>query len=248
MNALPASPAANAMYVIKDSSSCKIYITNTAGTPLPLQPGTAAGLDLVLQAGNVTTRSMQVGGVEVRTSASDTAYINEDGMFSNLSEMEFFSATSGITSNASVVGLLTTRNSSLDGISAAVVGIDQTSFGSSESYGGYFNSVHSGELYVPTKRGGAAEKYVIGGTGDLLLVYNYTGGGTGKQVRLPPPGKAGRTAIVKAASDQVDVITHTTGVYMVDNAGSVTTTTNLSKGHMAIFIWDGAYWQMGNMF
>lgn len=85
------------------------------------------------QAGN------PLGGLKMNTPAGDTAYCSGNGFFANGSGMQFLSSTVGVATNASVVGLLRYRNSDSSGISAAVVGVDQSTGGSSKSYAGYFN-------------------------------------------------------------------------------------------------------------
>ena len=60
-----------------------------------------------------------------------------NGIFSNASGAQFMPGIMGISSNASVVGLLFSRNNDPEGVSAAVVGADRTSSGFSRSYGVY---------------------------------------------------------------------------------------------------------------
>src|SRR5699024_10906901 len=64
-----------------------------------------------------------------------------NGVFTNAGGIQFLPAALGIPTNASLVGMLFDRNTSNFGVSAAVAGIDSTSSGNSESWGGYFNSL-----------------------------------------------------------------------------------------------------------
>ena len=59
-----------------------------------------------------------------------------------------FSVATGVTSNFSAAYLLQKRNSQANGVSAAVLGMDQTdeTDGASKSYGGYFNSAYIGRV------------------------------------------------------------------------------------------------------
>src|SRR5690606_12239764 len=75
-----------------------------------------------------------------------TSYVTANGLFSNASGYGFLSALFGIETNASVVGILNRRNTDTNGISAGVVGLDNTSTGNSASYGGYFNSAFIGGM------------------------------------------------------------------------------------------------------
>ena len=80
-------------------------------------------------------------GIGLRDTAGDSSYteVSSEGIFTNGSGIEWISAIAGILSNAGLASLLTVRNADSDGISAAIVGVDQTTSGNSKSYAGYFD-------------------------------------------------------------------------------------------------------------
>ena len=69
---------------------------------------------------------------------SKVIYVSPNGVFSNKGGMLFLPPSSGIKTNANIVGLLNQRNTDSNGYSAAIAGIDQTTSGSSKSLAGYF--------------------------------------------------------------------------------------------------------------
>ena len=92
----------------------------------------ALRIDSQIDSGNA---GVPLGGMRMNTPAGDTAYCSGNGFFANGSGMRFLPPSTGVDTNASLVGLLRYRNSTSTGISAGVVGYDQTTTGSGKSYG-----------------------------------------------------------------------------------------------------------------
>ena len=69
---------------------------------------------------------------------SKVIYVSSNGVFSNNGGMIFLPPSTGINTNANIVGLLNQRNTDSNGYSAAIAGIDQTTSGNSKSLAGYF--------------------------------------------------------------------------------------------------------------
>lgn len=82
---------------------------------------------------------VSAGGMSTsNSSGTRVSIVSGSGVFSNASNQRFISASAGIDTNASVVGLLFDRNTSIAGLSAGVVGLDGTTSGDSKSYAGLF--------------------------------------------------------------------------------------------------------------
>jgi hypothetical protein len=118
-----------------------------------------------------------LAGIRTMNPNGNVSYLSGNGVLSNASGMGFLSAATGIRTNASAVGLLTSRNTDVNGISAAVVGVDQTSTGNSKSYAGYFQGdvKVTGNLIVgssgtPPFTGSIS--YMQGGLAKSMLVQN----------------------------------------------------------------------------
>lgn len=80
-----------------------------------------------------------LGGLKaLNPSNGKVTYVTANGVFNNGSGVKFLPGTSGITTNANLVGLLQERNSDSNGISAAIVGIDQTAYGNSMGLAAYY--------------------------------------------------------------------------------------------------------------
>src|SRR5690606_1959287 len=89
-----------------------------------------------------------LAGIRV-SHGSQVAYLSGNGVFSNAGGYSFLPAHIGWETNASVVGILPPagKNSDINGISAGVVGLDNSGAGNSRSYGGYFNTIFAGGLH-----------------------------------------------------------------------------------------------------
>lgn len=188
------------------------------------------------QAGN------PAAGIRVQNADNDrTAMLTANGVFGNSGGMRFIPGSSGIESNASVVGLLFDRNSDPDGISAAVVGIDGTTEGDSESYGGYFNSIRTGELHVGTIQ--VTGNYTVGAGITDVFCYNASGS---IAVTLPANPKNGRTIYVKRINDG-GVTVSGNGNNIVANGGPQASRDVNPRGLTLMLKWDGTYWQSNGL-
>lgn len=101
--------------------------------------------------------------------------ISASGVFNNKGGVQFLPSTTGRESNGSIVGLLTERNTDVNGYSAAIVGIDQTSTGNSKSLAAFFSGLiyHDG---VQSSNGFAindSKVFSVPDTNNVYLSSNY---------------------------------------------------------------------------
>lgn len=198
-------------------------------------------------AGIMTNAPDSKPGIGLRDTADDDSYteISSEGIFSNGSGVDFLSATLGITSNAGFASLLQKRNSDVNGISAAIAGIDQTNSGNSKSYGGYFSSLFTGELHFALKAVNVGTYNL--GNGDCFISYYYSS--SDGIINLPGYTniKPGRTFIIKPINNNVKVKTGTLTpwAYIVNENGEQVLNVSIARGDMWLFTYDGSYWLAG---
>ena len=161
-----------------------------------------------------------------------------EGVFSNGSNMKGFEASVGLKANVSAVFLLQKRNSYTNGISAAVLGMDQTdeTNGTSKSYGGYFNSAYIGRIVHNIRN--------VSASGAILKsdyrIHCY--GSSSITLSLPTPDNSmiGQTIkIRRLGPDNVTIITSSS--YPIWDTSS-RLSINFSNDDGLSFTWDGAYW------
>ena len=161
-----------------------------------------------------------------------------EGVFSNGSNMRGFEASVGLKANVSAVFLLQKRNSYTNGISAAVLGMDQTdeADGTSKSYGGYFNSAYIGRVVHNIR--------TVSASGDILKsdyrIHCY--GSSSITLSLPTPDNSmvGQTIkIRRLGPDNVTIITSSS--YPIWDTSSRLSIT-FSNDDALSFTWDGNYW------
>ncbi|TDQ12157.1 phage tail protein [Pedobacter metabolipauper] len=122
-----------------------------------------------------------LGGIRMKTPDGQVSYGTGNGFFANGSGLIFIPLITGISSNGSVVGLLQKRNTDPSGLSAAVVGIDQTDSGDgpSKSYGGYFNTLKASSKLEVGSGGIVSEGGIIanlaGAAGDAAVRIDASG-------------------------------------------------------------------------
>ena len=159
-------------------------------------------------------------------------------MFSNGSNIMGFSVTTGVTSNFSAAYLLQKRNSQANGISAAVLGMDQTdeADGTSKSYGGYFNSAYIGRVVHNIR--------IVSASGDILKsdyrIHCY--GSSSITLSLPTPDNSmvGQTIkFRRLGSAGVTIITSSS--YPIWDTSAILSI-NFSNDDAISFTWDGNYW------
>lgn len=165
-----------------------------------------------------------------------SSFVAASGIISNASLMPFISITTGLETNASIVGVLTERNTDTSGLSAGVVGLDATSSGNSQSFGGYFNSIKVDGLYVRA-RAITADTYNAVNSDVLISCYN-TANAT---INLPPSPKDGKVMYVRRNNNETVTIVAATDIIVYDSApiGSIAIP---SRGNLAKLCWDGSYW------
>lgn len=186
-----------------------------------------------------------VGGIEAKNHFDNgVAYLTGAGVFANAGGTSFIPATSGLTSNGSIVGLLFKRNSDNNGISAGVVGVDATTSGASKSYGGYFNSAYAGELYVGSHICNSTETTYTVGDGVTLVTY-YASGGSTRRITLPASPKDGRIIYIKPLNDSVEIYSPVHGI--IDMNGANQSSVLNERAKMSMFIYSGGYWIQGYM-
>src|SRR5690606_21412087 len=160
------------------------------------------------------------------------------GIFSNASKYAFLPAYLGVDTNASVVGLLFDRNSDSEGISAGVVGRDDTSTGNSESYGGWFNSLFAGGLHVAMLRTTASTLFL--NDKHTFIVHYGTSPAT---IYLPgsssrKPGKA----IFVIRRNVIALKINANGTMIARGTSEVTEYEIDDAGNVWSFWWDGQVW------
>lgn len=175
------------------------------------------------------------------------SYITANGVFSNAGGVDFIPATSGIDTNATVVGLLFDRNSDNNGISAAVAGIDSTSSGNSESWGGYFNSLKvTGEVEmdklqlsgsVNNKVTVVTDNYYIKNDDYIISCYNTSN----KNVFFPSSPQVGRTIIIRQ-NNSARVYLKGNGNDFLSHDSSGDQYDMRDRGLGLLVVWDGSYW------
>ena len=160
-------------------------------------------------------------------------------MFSNGSNIKGFSVTTGVTSNFSGAYLLQRRNSQVNGISAAVLGMDQTDVtdGPSRSYGGYFNRLYVEGLYKNVR---------VVTTSQTLLktdctIHCYADGDITLTLPTPDNAMIGMEIKVRKLGNvgTCYVTAHEANKIWRRNPE---TTFSLVDDDSFLFIWDGNYW------
>lgn len=164
--------------------------------------------------------------------------LGSEGMFSNGSNIMGFSVTTGVTSNFSAAYLLQKRNSKSNGISAAVLGMDQTdeTDGQSKSYGGYFNSAYIGRVVHNIR--------TVSASGAILKsdyrIHCYNTSTITLTMPTPDNSMVGQTIKFRKLGAQTVYITTSTS-YKFWHISELTTLT-LGKDDGFSVTWDGAYW------
>src|SRR5690606_19530192 len=142
--------------------------------------------------------------------------------------------------NASVVGLLFERNTDNNGISAGVVGIDNTTTGNSKSFGGYFNTAYIGGVHVDVDVVTASFS-ILGDGGSYYSCYNTAA----ITIGLPPNPKIGRKIYIRRNNPD-DVTINGNGKQIV-NDSPVSSIDITGQWTTAMLMWDGTYWMYNVM-
>jgi hypothetical protein len=184
------------------------------------------------------------GGFITRRRANQTyfSYAGEAGIYSNASRYKFL--TSGLTTNASVTGLLLERNASSTGISAGVAGIDQTTSGTSASYGGYFNTLFAGGMHIAILRTTSTSIWL---TREHSFIAHH--GTSASTIYLPnstqdrKPGKIYNIMRYNTISLTISG----NGAQIFKGGTYVNSFTIPDSNVIVMLLWDGQYWIYGVM-
>lgn len=164
--------------------------------------------------------------------------VGSEGLFANGSNIMGFAASTGSITNCSLVSLLQKRNSQANGISTAILGVDQTdsSDGASKSYGGYFTRLYVAGLYKNIRNVKTSQTLLK--TDCTIHCYNTST----ITLTLPVPDNAmvGMEITIRKLDTQT-VIISTSSLYPIWNTASVTSI-KLENDDALTFIWDGNYW------
>ena len=161
-----------------------------------------------------------------------------EGAFSNGSNIRGFAAGVGLIANVSAAYLLQKRNSNSNGVSAAVLGMDQTdeADGTSKSYGGYFNSAYIGRVVHNIR--------TVSASGAILKsdyrIHCY--GSSSITLSLPTPDNSmvGQTIKIRRLGP-ANVTIITSSSYPIWKVSS-TLSTSIDNDNSLSFTWDGNYW------
>ena len=186
---------------------------------------------------------------------SRVTYNSGNGLFSNAGGMQFLSATTGIPTNASMVGILADRNANNNGIAAAVVGIDTTTPAAgdtSESWGGYFSSLKvSGPVSMPAlmsvsamalKSKQVSADYTCDDTDYAIMCYNSAV----INVTLPANPANGRMIVIRRVNTSGVAVVGDGTHQILAASGAVNSYGIPNPRNTVAFQWDGQYWQAYN--
>ena len=174
--------------------------------------------------------------------------IGSDGVFTNGLGVDAIPGSYGILSNICLAGLLQHRNGDSNGISAAVMGVDQTSDtdGLSKSYGGYFN-----RLYIQSELDNIL---VTSDSAHLTLdksgyhtIHYY--GSSDKAINLPAVTyrDMGLKFIFRKMNAGNINIYSDSGHSIINQNGDSVNSVVVEYNRRVMVIWDGSYWVMNFM-
>lgn len=178
-----------------------------------------------------------------------------NGLFSNAGKQTFLPSSSGIGNNASVVGLLQNRLPDTGSMSAAVVGIDQTSLqaGYGIGFGGYFNTIFIGDLNLKARYINVSTTQTIAVNREDSDIYCYNSANITLQLpymQLNSDTPAWNNNVIQRAKPlfihQINLssvtINAANGNQILRNSGSSNNITMDSRGECAVFFWNGSHW------
>lgn len=226
VESLKTSVSGQRMEILKEENNLKFY-DRDGNLVLAIDDDIDSALDE--QSGMFTPRS----GIRATAGVRNTSYMSANGLLSNASGYSFLPIHMGVQTNASVVGVLSARNTGINGISAAVAGIDATSDGNSRSYGGYFSSLLTGSLSLRTQTITGSVS-IIGGV--FFSCYNQSG----ITVTLPADPDEGAVMYFTKINDYAVTLDGNGKSFAGDPvAGSVGIVAQWST---LMVRWDGSYW------
>lgn len=171
---------------------------------------------------------------------NDAVYMSGNGHFANGSGVPFLAPSTGFLTNASMVGLLRRRNISVQGISAAVAGIDQTTEGNSISYGGFFDSLMAQSLSIGVVQ--ITGNYTIPNRVTYVSCYNSSS----ITVTLPANPRRNQVLFIKRVNSST-VNVNANGRQIIANGGPQNTREINPRGLTLMLVWDGSFWQSNGL-
>lgn len=224
VKSLRTSPTGQRMEILEGENKLKFYNSSDA---LVLTIDDSIDAD---QAGQALAGIRAAHGAQV-------AYMTGNGLFSNAGGYSFLPAHLGWETNASVVGILPPagKNSDINGISAGVVGLDNSGAGNSRSYGGYFNTIFAGGLHFQAIRITASTTLLKSDT--FVSCYNAAA----ITVHLPADPYPGKPILIRKNKDHA-VTVDGNGKTIINDVTPIASTEILGHSYLAIFIYDGQHW------
>lgn len=185
-----------------------------------------------------------LGGIRTTNPENRRAsYVSGNGVFSNASGTMFFSATTGRSSNASVVGLLSEVK---PGISAGIAGINAT--GNNNGYGGYIYGgllVEGGRglelksaMHINTRTLGNSSSGTLKDDDHFLSCYNTQT----IMLYLPANPKKGRVIRIRRHNEAAVGVRGSNGIKIVKAVPEDLVWVGKGRGDTGEFIFDGGYW------
>jgi hypothetical protein len=218
-----------------------------------------AVLKIGQNAGIMTVGPNDKPGMSMKDPTDDSfTEISSEGLWSNGGNMQFLSLTTGIQSNATIAAELNHRNSSSDGLSAAIFAMDNTTSadGASKSYGAIMSSMWCmgpaliGSLLFNMKSKTA--DYTCTDQDTVVMCYNTSADGL-INITMPtvPDGsstdfRGARLMIIRRVnSGAVKLLPD--GSHQFAPQSGLASSVNLTGGAFAILLWDGSYWHISQI-
>ncbi len=150
--------------------------------------------------------------------------------------------STGGQTNASIVGIINDRNSDPNGISAGVIGTDNTGEetpGSSMTFGGFFTSILTWALNIGSITLETETSYIITKLETFLSCYNDNE----LTIYLPANPFTGRLIFIRRNNSD-PIIINGNGHKILDTVPRESKTLGSSgaEGELAILFWDGSNW------
>lgn len=195
---------------------------------------------------SVATPGVAVRDVNKEIDGSEEYYseLSAGGIFSNASSINAIGL--GFPANFSITALLQRRNSGIGGLSAAIYGNDQTSDtdGTSQSYGGWFNSLFAGGLHV------AVTRITANYTASLRDTY-ISCENTGADITVTLPAVTSSTYIGKVylifRESSHGVTVNGNGNTLIWSTTSGSSESIGGTGGCLLAVWTGRYWQTNTL-
>ena len=181
-------------------------------------------------------------GLRVEKSGSSRkALVTQNGIMSSGS----FLTDDSLPTNqhyASVIGILKEKFFSAFGIRAGVIGYDATDRNETkESFGGYFNTLLAGGLFLGVKQ--TSDDYTVE---DPITYVSCLNASETITVYLPAAPNGPRLIFIKRCFDG-GVLVHGNGNNILANGGPQASRGVSPRGLTMMLLWDGSYWQSNGL-